>query len=115
MYDMLPFPRITEKTAEGQVSELVSYITQLKESLEFILSNISVDNLSPELVERLQSLGTDIEKSNENRDEAVTQIAARSISISDVINSDLFEDAVKDISADVKFSVNFTTGYLEYS
>lgn len=48
MYDILPFPpNITATDAKEQVSQLYNYLNQFKEALEFILTNISVDNLSP--------------------------------------------------------------------
>ena len=43
MYDMLPFPNITSKTAEEQVAEINNYLIQFKESLEFILTSIAKD------------------------------------------------------------------------
>ena len=91
MYDILPFPpNITATDAKEQVSQLYNYLNQFKEALEFILTNISVDNLSPELVNKLNALGADIEKSNANREEEVQQVSGRIISVSDVINSEAF-------------------------
>lgn len=104
MYDILPFPLITSKTSEGQINELLLYLTQFKETLEFALMNISVDNLSQDLVEKLNALGADIEKSNESREDEMTQFNNNALTKSDVVNT---------ISA-ITFSVNFDTGKLEY-
>ncbi len=113
MVDMLPFLRITGKTAEEQVDELKSYLIQFKEILEFILTNISTDNLSDELVNKLNSLGADIEKNNADTQEQMQQISVKSgITVSDVINSELFK---AEMNKSVKFTVNFDTGYLEYT
>lgn len=100
MYDMLPFPNITGKTVEEQTAQINNYLIQFKETLEFILSNISTDNLSPELVEKLNSLGAEIEKTTEESAEQIQQISNREISVSDVINSQAFQSAVENAGPD---------------
>ena len=117
MFDMLPFPRVTEsKTEKQQIAELVSYLTQFKETLEFALMNISSDNLSPELVNKLNSLGADIERSNTVREDEVAQVKAQALTVSDVCNSDLFKLAIEsETSKYISFNVNFETGHLEYA
>ena len=117
MLDMLPFPRITEsKTEKQQIAELVSYLTQFKETLEFALMNISSDNLSPELVNKLNSLGADIERSNTVREDEVAQVKAQALTVSDVCNSDLFKLAIEsETSKYISFNVNLETGHLEYA
>lgn len=114
MYDMLPFPNTMGKTTEEQVAEINNYLIQFKESLEFILSNISAENLSQELIDKLNSLGADVEKTNEDTEDQLSQISNKALTISDVVNSDTFSTAVKSKIKDIKFSVNFTTGNLEY-
>lgn len=56
MFDMLPFLILNSKTPEGQIAEIVTYINNLKEALEFTLSNISTENLSPEVREKLDMI-----------------------------------------------------------
>ena len=115
--------------------------------------NISVDNLSQDLIDRLNELGTDIQKSNEDREDQMQQISNKTLSISDVINSESFKAAlpqeylvsaeqiqssnepnginiyaIEDASGEIKqfivkngktpnvnFTVNFSTGNLEYT
>jgi hypothetical protein len=116
MVDSLPFPRITETTPEKQVAELVNYLIQFKETLEFVLMNISTENLSPELVNKLNEMGADIEKSNKAREEELAQITVGTLTISDVVESNAFSEAVKDVmSRSMKFNVNLETGHLEYN
>lgn len=112
MYDMLPFPNITSKTTEGQVAEINSYLIQFKETLEFILSSIGIENLSAELVALLNSLGAEIKKTNKDKDEELQQVSNKTLTVSDVINSDDFKKALE---SDYKFTVNFDTGNLEYT
>ena len=76
MYDLLPFPKIVGKTAEEQVVEINSYLIQLKETLEFTLTNISSENLSKELKTKLDSFGTAIEQIKEQEDANVQQLKA---------------------------------------
>lgn len=118
MVDILPFPRITEQTPEKQVAELINYLIQFKETLEFALMNISAENLSPDLINRLNELGADIQRSNEAREEELAQLTVGStLTISDVVSSNSFKEAVK---SEVKkhtlsFNVNMETGHLEYA
>jgi predicted DNA-binding protein YlxM (UPF0122 family) len=115
MYDLLPFPNISATNIEDLVAQTNNYLIQFKEALEFALTNISTDNLSQNLVEKLNTLGADIEKSIEERDDQLQQVANKTLSISDVINSDTFSLAVEGKISNIKFSVNFDTGNLEYT
>lgn len=116
MVDIFSFPRITGNTPEEQIAELSNYLIQFKETLEFTLNNISAENLSPDLINKLNELGADIEKSKEERESEVAQITTNSLTIPDVCNSDLFQMAVKGmLSQYISFNVNFETGHLEYA
>ena len=115
MFDMLPFPSVTAKTPEGQVAELTNYLIQFKETLEFILGNISADNLSQELIQKLNDLGADVVKDTEEQNEQLSQIANKSLTVSDVINSEGFKTSVQSQISKIKFSVNIDTGNLEYT
>ena len=111
MMDLLPFPHITATEPKEQLSQVKDYLFQFKEDLEFILSNIGVDNLSQELIDRLNSLGADVDKDNVSNDH-LWQIGSKIVTVSDVINSKSF-----DMALDRKiptFSINFETGELEY-
>ena len=97
MYDMLPFPNITAKGAEEQVAQINNYLIQFKETLEFILTNISTENLSQDLITKLNDLGADIVKSNEDRDEQIQQMSNKTLTVSDVINSIAFNTALETV------------------
>ena len=94
MYDMLPFPNITATSAEDQAKQINNYLIQFKETLEFILTNISTDNLSPALIDKLNSLGAEIEKTTEEATDQILQVSNKAITVSDVINSEMFDAAV---------------------
>ena len=119
MYDMLPFPNINANDTGEQIIQINNYLIQFKETLEFILTNISTDNLSQDLIVKLNTLGADIEKSIEDRDDQIQQMSSKTLTVSDVINSSAFSSAVDGVVADAvkdtKFSVNFETGNLEYT
>lgn len=111
MLDIFPFPPITEGTPEKQVSALINYLIQFKETLEFALTNISEENLSPTLANKLNQSGISIDESVE-----VAQSSAKSLTVSDVVNSDIFKLAIKSAKVkDLLFNVNFETGHLEYN
>lgn len=98
MYDILPFPNIVTGSAEEQTAQINNYLIQLKETLEFILTNISVENLSQDLITKLNTLGADIYKSNVEREDQLNQIANNTLSISDVINSQAFKAALDNVA-----------------
>ena len=116
MMDMLPFLRTIGGTPEEQISEITTYLLQFKETLEFILMNISTENLSPELINKLNELGANIKKNAEDREEAIAQLSKNNVlSIYDVINSELFKSEVKNTVSNIKFTINFDNGCLEYA
>ena len=94
MYDMLPFPNINGVTIEEIAFQTNTYLTQLKETLEFLLNDISIENLSPELVSKLNELGADIEKSKESQEDQISQVANKTLTVSDVINSQPFKSSL---------------------
>ena len=94
MYDMLPFPTFSATETTDLSAQLNNYLIQFKETLEFILTNISTDNLSPDLIAKLNELGAEIEKSNEEREEQIGQISGNTLSVSDVVNSKAFKQAI---------------------
>lgn len=93
MYDILPFPNITATDAKEQVAQINNYLIQLKETLEFTLTNISADNLSPELAKELRNLGAEVKTTQEEQADATQQIAQRIITVPDVVYSQMFKDA----------------------
>lgn len=96
MYDILPFPNINASNIEEQVAQINNYLIQFKETLEFLLTNISTENLSQELIKKLNTLGANIEKSNEVRDDQIQQMSNKTLTVSDVINSNAFNLALED-------------------
>lgn len=113
MFDMLPFPHInTSKKPEEQLVDLNHYLIQFKETLEFILTNITFDNLSQDMIDKLNSLGAAIEKSNTSQEEQIQQVSQKTLTVSDIINSDAFNEA---LTKEYTFTVNFDTGNLEYT
>lgn len=91
MYDMLPFPNITATDAKEQASQINNYLIQFKETLEFILMNISVDNLSQDLINKLNDLGAEVKKSQTTMEEEVQQVSKKAITASDVVNSAVYQ------------------------
>lgn len=116
MVDTLPFPRVMSDTPEEQVAELVNYLIQFKETLEFTLMNISTENLSPDLVNKLNELGADIKQSKTDREDELAQLTVDTLTISDVCESNTFKIAIEDEVAKhmVSFNINFETGHLEF-
>ena len=94
MYDMLPYPNISATTAEEQAAQINNYLIQFKETLEFILTNITTENLSPSLVDKLNNLGLEIEKTTEDTTDQIQQVSSNAITVSDVINSQAFNAAL---------------------
>lgn len=95
MNELLPSPNITSVDERGQMQQMKSYLFQLKEALEFILTNIGIDNLSVTLQEKLSAIGVSIEEAKTDADErqqATTKLVQDTkVSVTDVINSKLFQ------------------------
>lgn len=96
MVDIFNFPKVNSNDKpEKQIADIIDYLIQFKETLEFELANISTENLSPELINKLNDLGLKIDQSNEDRLDEFAQLSSHGISISDIYNSDIFKAAVK--------------------
>ena len=116
MMDMFPFLRLSGDTPEEKIASIVEYLVQFKEILEYALNDISTDNLSPELLNKLNELGADIEKTKSDSEEEIAQVSVNTLTISDVCESEQFKSAVKsEASKYVSFTINFDTGHLEYA
>ena len=109
MMDLLPFPNIIATEPREQLAQLKDYLYQFKEDLEFILSNLNENNLSQELIDKLNSIGADIDKDDDDNDQLGQM---KIVTVSDIINSTAFELALN--RKIPTFSVNFETGQLEY-
>lgn len=72
MHDILPYPNITAKDTEAQVSQINSYLIQLKEALEFAFMGISSDNLSA-----INSLAKSMSISEEERTDQLQQVSSK--------------------------------------
>lgn len=93
MVDMLPFLRTSGSTTEQQLAEVISYLLQFKETLEFVLTNISFDNFSPDVKETLDKLAEIIANNNAEKE-------------------DEFEQFIKNNVLSLR--INFETGNLDY-
>ena len=136
MLDRLPMPHITATKTEEQLAQIRDYLFHFKEELEFILMNISIDNLSSELVEKLNSLGADIESGKKENEDLLQQIGNKALTVYDVVKSPLFRSEIEskvpkvkdiindsdfkeDLTREIKsaiptFTINFENGNLEY-
>jgi len=107
MQDLFEYPTLTSTQPEEQVKELVNYLVQFKETLEFALGNISADNLSADLLSRLNALGADIKKSSVEVEEQFQQVAKQGLTVNDVLNSEAYKASIKAVSDQIP------TKYLE--
>ena len=112
MFDVLPFPNLVGNDPAEQIEQMYSYLIQLKETLEFVLTDISADNLSAELRQMLKNLGADISTQKEEQDIVNQQIIKRTLTVDDVTSSAEFERAI--IERIPVFTVNMETGCLDY-
>lgn len=116
MVDMFPFLRLTGNTTEEKIASIADYLVQFKETLEYAINDISIDNLSPELINKLNELGANIEKNKSASEEEIAQVSVNTLTINDVVESEQFKTAIKnETSKYVSFTINFETGHLEYA
>ena len=95
MFDFLPHPEIRASNLAELTAQTNDYLFRLKEALEFELSSIDVNNLSPDFRSKLDALGVDITNINETKDSEMAQMANNFITIEDVIGSYLFDEKLK--------------------
>lgn len=118
MFDILPFPNITGKTTEEQSWQINNYLSQLKEQLEFLLTDIGEENLSDDLRSTLNNLGADIKQKDEERNAQIQQVSNKTLTVSDVVNSASFKASITgEVEGQVSgltFSVDYETGNLLY-
>ena len=105
MHDMLPFPNITATDSKEQANQINNYLIQFKETLEFILMNISVDNLSQDLINKLNDLGAEVKKSQTALEEEVQQVSKKGVTASDVVNSAVYKADMNAREAQIQESI----------
>lgn len=109
MNELLPSPNITSHDEKGQVQQIRSYLFQLKEALEFILTNLGTDNFSVVLQNQLSSLGVAIEDAKTDADErqhATTKLVFdKQLTVADVVNSELFNLEMENIKEYVNLAM----------
>ena len=122
MYDILPFPNITATEPEEQIVQINNYLIQLKEELEFALTNITSENLSQELRNALESNSKSADGFTTEQLSMLQQMSGKGVSVSDVVNSKefaLFSDGLKEYSDQNEKDANAYTdekfGQIDYS
>lgn len=119
MFDIFEYPNISAKDVVELSQQVNNYLVQFKETLEFVLTNISTDNLSVDLIAKLNSLGADIETSKTEQEDQIRQVVNNALTVSDVLNSEAYEESLRslrtDMEEDLKLTVNISTGNLEYT
>lgn len=110
MNDMLEFPNITALDTAGQIQQIRSYLIQLKEQLEFILTNIGSDNLSVALRQQLNKLGADIRTTQTETSNSVQRVESavskQVLTVSDVINSTQYQASIQGVKDAVAIGEN---------
>ena len=108
MFDIFDYPHITSIKPEEQIKELQNYLVQFKETLEFVLMNISDENLSAELKAKLNGIGEDVVNSRNEQEEQLQQMAGNTITVSDVINSSPFKASLE--AVEEKIPTDYLSG-----
>lgn len=102
MIDALPFPHITAKDTQEQIKQINDYLVYFKESLEFILMNISADNLSSDLVDKLNRFDSEIETLKMIEDNVIQQVSNKTITALEVIESEEYKASIKELEDKLK-------------
>jgi DNA-binding FadR family transcriptional regulator len=90
--EQLPFLFTRGRNDSERLQEVIDYIHQLREELEGILMNLTADNLSSEIIKKIQDVG-----------------------ISTSINEKDKEEIYQIVQNQKSLNVNFETGQLEYT
>ena len=97
----IPFPNISGNTSAEKIEQLIVYLIQLKEELEYILSNISLDNLSSDVIEKIESANVNIKKTENTQEEQIQQLLNYVLTVDDVLNSKSFNNILEELEARV--------------
>lgn len=101
MFSELPMLTTHGETSEEKVAEIENYLYMLREALEMELSNIDTDNLSDDLIRRLEGLGVDISLQEKKTQDYIQQISQRTLSVRDVVESKMFADKLQEEKATI--------------
>lgn len=105
MFEFLPHPDIKAKNLEDLTMQTNDYLFRLKESLEFMLMSIDIENLSPEFRSKLDAIGVEIQTANDIREDGMAQMASNALTVEDVINSPLLDGKIEDSLEEVEESI----------
>ena len=116
MFDTLPFPNMTAKDAEERSKQTIDYLLQLREELVFILDSIVSGDYG--------KVTTQPEVANAM--EEISKASDVGLTVAEVVNSAAFKGALNGVKESIpaevgkvlgnlEFTVNFDTGYLEYT
>lgn len=78
MLDMFPYPNITEKEPSKQISQIKTYLLQLKEALEFAFMGMSDENLA-----NMNALTDRLNTADEQNVDTMSQVSSRMTSETD--------------------------------
>lgn len=95
VYDLLPFPNITSSDPQGQIKQLIDYLGQFKEDLEFILSD----------TQNSKTVSANV------AEEAVQRVVSTTVDIREIVGSYAFKQAVADNIP--QLYINRENGHLE--
>lgn len=77
MFEFLPVIDLKGKTSAQKIDELEQYLKRFRTELEDILGNISTENLSPALLNRIETLENTVKAESKKRDEEISQLASK--------------------------------------
>ena len=75
MFEFFPVIDLKGKTSAQKIDEIEQYLTRLRVELENILGNISTENLSPTLLNRIENLENTVKSESEEIKETIAQLA----------------------------------------
>ena len=75
MFEFFPVIDLKGKTSAQKIDEIEQYLTRLRAELENILGNISAENLSPTLLNRIENLENTVKSESEEIKETIAQLA----------------------------------------
>lgn len=93
----IPFPNVGGNNDTERIEQIVAYLLQLRDELDFILSNITLDNLSKEVLEKIESVNQNIKKTEETQEDQIQQVLNSVLKVDDVLNSKQFKNVLEEL------------------
>ena len=97
MLNLLPFPNINGNNDTEKIEQIIAYLMQLKEEVEYSLTHITLDDLTEEVKNKIESVNQNIKETESTQEEQIQQLLNSVLKVDDVLASNKFNDVLQEL------------------